>query len=64
MTLEPINSTAREIEGIVESIQFLGIHYEVVVTSGDKQWKIHSAKRLVPFDRIKLYINEADIINF
>lgn len=30
------------LSGIVESVIFKGVHYEMIVASGDVRWKVHS----------------------
>ena len=36
-----IDKKRRELTGEVESVLFKGVHYEMMVTSGEMRWKIH-----------------------
>lgn len=47
--------------GTVESIVFKGVHYEILVDSGDAHWMIHSTDPQTPGSRVGMKITPDDI---
>lgn len=47
--------------GTVESIVFKGVHYEILVDSGDARWMIHSTDPQTPGSRVGMKITPDDI---
>jgi spermidine/putrescine transport system ATP-binding protein len=47
--------------GVVESIVFKGVHYEIIVDSGDFKWMIHSTDAQKPGDTVGMTLTPEDI---
>lgn len=52
--------TADTINGVVESVTFKGVHYEIIVQASDT-WIVHSTKAREPGDIVGLSISPSDI---
>ena len=50
-----------QFNGIVESVLFKGVHYEMVVDALGYRWKIHSTISEKPGDRIGMFVGPEDI---
>ena len=48
--------------GIVDSVTFKGVHYEIIVTINNFKWMIQSTDYVAPAQKIGLYI-EPDAIH-
>ncbi len=49
------------LEGVVQSVFFKGVHYEMAVKAGDTEWKIHSTLMEEPGTQVGLNIYPNDI---
>ena len=44
------------LEGVVESVLFKGVHYEMMVATGETRWKVHSTTMQPVGSRVGLSI--------
>ena len=47
--------------GIVNTVVFKGVHYEIMVERGDYMWKVHTTKHTEPGSRVGIKIGPEDI---
>ena len=47
--------------GIVKSVSFKGVHYEIMVDSGDYEWMIHSTDAQVPGTEVGMTLSPEDL---
>lgn len=49
------------LDGIIETVTFLGMHYEMVMTCGSTRWLIHTTKERHPGDEISIWVDPDNI---
>ncbi|KNZ42967.1 ABC transporter ATP-binding protein [Acetobacterium bakii] len=49
------------LDGTVESVTFLGMHYETIMSSGENQWLIQTTRKLEPGDKISIWVDPDNI---
>lgn len=59
ITVVPVDKG--QVTGIVESVVFKGVHYEMLVAQDDVEWLIHSTRMNEIGTRVGLYIHPEDI---
>lgn len=59
--LKIVPSSEGQIVGLVDSVVFKGVHYEMHVIEGDRTWMIHSTKAATEGDEVGLFITPDDI---
>ena len=59
--IEILKPGAGLLDGIIESVTFLGMHYETVMTAGEKRWLIHTTRKLEPGDKISIFVDPDNI---
>ncbi len=56
-----VDKEAGQLNGVVDSVVFKGVHYEMHVIEGDRTWMIHSTKSAVEGEEVGLFITPDDI---
>lgn len=59
--LKIVNSKEGQLTGVVDSVVFKGVHYEMHVIEGERTWMIHSTKAANEGDEVGLFITPDDI---
>lgn len=49
------------LDGIIETVTFLGMHYEMVMTCDNTRWLIHTTKERHPGDEISIWVDPDNI---
>ena len=50
-----------EISGVVQSVTFKGVHYEMVIETYDHNWLVHSTKAAEPGSTVGITFDPYDI---
>lgn len=53
--------SVKKINGIVDDITFKGVHYEIIVMVGEKEYVVHSTDKQEPGDKVSLNFDPDDI---
>ena len=64
LTLTPVSTSYEEAVVMIKGVQFLGNNYEVSLEYQGKAWKMFSPTRLKLNEKIAIYINKEQIIEF
>ena len=49
------------LDGIIESVTFLGMHYEILMKCGAIHWLIHTTREFFPGDQISIWVDPNNI---
>lgn len=49
------------LDGIIESVTFLGMHYEILMRCGEIHWLIHTTREFFSGDEISLWVDPNNI---
>ena len=49
------------LDGTIESVTFLGMHYEILMACGEVNWLIHTTREFFPGDKISIWVDPNNI---
>ncbi|MBU4440759.1 MAG: ABC transporter ATP-binding protein [Acetobacterium sp.] len=49
------------LDGVIESVTFLGMHYEILMKCGNIHWLIHTTREFFPSDAISIWVDPNNI---
>ncbi len=56
-----VNASEGVLEGIVKSVVFKGVHYEMIISEGDREWMVHSTQMAPEGSHVGISIQPDDI---